>query len=122
MLTSAKVKVFVPITDAEKAKSFYQGTLGFTLLTEDSYGLEFALDHVVLRLSMVGQHQPAQFTILGWKVTDIYSAVADLEARGVIFEKYGFENQDERGVWAAPGGTKVAWFKDPFGNTLSVDD
>ena len=43
-----------------------------------------------------------------------------LRKRGVVFERYGFLEQDEHGVWLAPSGTKVAWFKDPDGNLLSL--
>ena len=42
------------------------------------------------------------------------------ERNGVRFEQYAGMDQDERGVWTAPGGAKVAWFKDPDGNTLSL--
>jgi hypothetical protein len=44
-----------------------------------------------------------------------------LKSRGVTFERYDFLQQDENGLWEAPGGTKVAWFKDPNGNLLSID-
>ena len=63
---------------------------------------------------------PQQFTVLGWQVTDIDRQVADLQARGVRFERFGFFEQDTLGIWTAPGGDKVAWFKDPDGNVLSV--
>jgi predicted enzyme related to lactoylglutathione lyase len=121
MLINNKVKAFVPIKDQTKAKMFYQDLLGLNLLNEDPYGLEFDLDSSVLRLSMVESHQPAQYTILGWKVSDIYAEMTELEARGIIFEQFNMQNQDARGVWDAPDGTKVAWFKDPFGNVLSLD-
>jgi len=121
MLINNKVKAFVPIKDQTKAKMFYQDQLGLNLLSEDPYGLEFDLGGSVLRLSMVESHQPAQYTILGWKVSDIYAEMTELGARGIIFEQFSMQNQDERGVWDAPDGTKVAWFKDPFGNVLSLD-
>jgi hypothetical protein len=63
---------------------------------------------------------PAQFTILGWEVPDAQQAVSELQSRGVTFERYPWAQQDELGVWSAPGGAKVAWFKDPDGNVLSV--
>ena len=65
--------------------------------------------------------KPQPFTILGWQVSDIVATVKRLQAAGVTFEHYGgFMQQDELGIWNAPGGTRVAWFKDPDGNTLSV--
>ena len=61
-----------------------------------------------------------QFTILGWQVTDIEKMAAELQAKGVQFERFGFFEQDQLGIWTAPAGDKVAWFKDPDGNTLSI--
>ncbi|HEY6289962.1 MAG TPA: hypothetical protein VI455_00145 [Terriglobia bacterium] len=66
--------------------------------------------------------KPRSFTILGWDVPDIESAVASLAQRGVSFEKYGFQGQDERGIWASPSGAQVAWFKDPDGNVLGLTE
>jgi len=66
------------------------------------------------------QFTPAPFTILGWQVPDIEKMVAGLQAKGVQFERFGFLDQDALGIWTAPSGDKVAWFKDPDGNVLSV--
>ena len=63
---------------------------------------------------------PHPFTLLGWEVTGIEKEVAALAEAGVVFERYGFFEQDALGIWTAPNGDKVAWFKDPDGNTLSV--
>jgi len=57
---------------------------------------------------------------LGWQVPDIAAAVRDLAQAGVTFERYGFMQQDELGIWTTPTGAKVAWFKDPDGNILSI--
>jgi catechol 2,3-dioxygenase-like lactoylglutathione lyase family enzyme len=53
-------------------------------------------------------------------VKDIRAAVLELKTAGVVFEFFGFFKQDDLGIWIAPGGTQVAWFKDPDGNLLSV--
>lgn len=58
--------------------------------------------------------------MLGWSVTDIDGAMERLRADGVRFESFGLPGQDERGVWTAGDGTRVAWFKDPDGNVLSL--
>jgi len=60
------------------------------------------------------------YTILGWEVQNIESVVSDLKRRGVVFENYPFMQDQELGIWQSPGGTKVAWFKAPDGNVLSV--
>jgi hypothetical protein len=64
---------------------------------------------------VLGEH-----TVLGWHVADIDEAVKGLVARGVIFEIFVGMPQDELGIWASPSGEKVAWFKDPDGNNLSL--
>jgi hypothetical protein len=58
--------------------------------------------------------------VLGWRVTDIAQTTAELRAAGVQFKHYEGMDQDENGVWVAPGGTRVAWFADPDGNILSL--
>jgi catechol 2,3-dioxygenase-like lactoylglutathione lyase family enzyme len=74
----------------------------------------------MLRVTMVPDLTPHPFTIFGWQVDDIVASVTELAAQGVEFTRYGFLEQDERAIWSAPGGTKVAWFRDPDGNTLSL--
>jgi catechol 2,3-dioxygenase-like lactoylglutathione lyase family enzyme len=64
--------------------------------------------------------KPHPFTILGWQVPDIAKAVSALKQKGVQFESYGLPTQDAEGIWTAPGGAKIAWFKDPDGNILSL--
>ena len=123
MLTDKRVKAFVPAADADAAKKFYGETLGFKLLSEDNYGIEFEMNQVSLRVSFVSADhlQPQRHTILGWSVPDIQETQNFLKGRGIVFEKYDFLDQDENNIWTAPGGTQVAWFKDPAGNLLSID-
>jgi catechol 2,3-dioxygenase-like lactoylglutathione lyase family enzyme len=123
MLNGMKVKAFVVASNPQQAKDFYNGILDFKLLSEDGFGIEFAMKDASLRVSLVpdGQVQPQKHTVLGWCVPDITAALNYLKERGIVFEKYGFPDQDGDNIWTAPGGTKVAWFKDPFGNLLSID-
>ena len=64
----------------------------------------------------------AHGTVLGWQVTDIAAAVTELQQAGVRFERYDFLKQDGLGIWTAPTGARVAWFKDPDGNILSLSE
>ena len=123
MLADKKVKAFVITTDAKASKKFYSDILGFRLLNGDEYGLDFQLKDALLRVSITTQEyaKPQQHTVLGWCVPDIYEAVLDLKSKGIKFERYEFLQQDENDVWKAKSGTKVAWFKDPHGNLLSID-
>jgi len=121
MLASEKIIGFVPISDAARAKSFYAEKLGLKFVSEDSFAVVFDAIGNMLRLTRVQEVRPQPFTILGWQVSDIAATVQRLQAAGVEFERYAdFMKQDELGIWTAPGGSRVAWFKDPDGNILSV--
>ena len=120
MLPAEKLVGFVAITDGARAKVFYE-KLGLTFVSEDPFAVVFDSNGNMIRLTKVNEFRPQPFTVLGWQVADIVAAVKRLQSAGVTFERYGeFMQQDELGIWTAPGGTKVAWFKDPDGNTLSV--
>ncbi len=120
MLNNKKLVAFIPIKDRKQARSFYEEILGLKFVSEDQFALVLEANGTMIRVANVPDFKPAQFTILGWQVSDIEDVVKQLQAKGVVFEKYGFKEQDENGIWSAPGGDKVAWFKDPDGNILSV--
>jgi catechol 2,3-dioxygenase-like lactoylglutathione lyase family enzyme len=120
MLATEKVVAFVPTADPTKAHSFYEGILGLRVVSEDHFAIVFNANGTMVRVTSVQNFKPQQFTILGWDVADIDEAVSRLYERGVRFENYGMAGQDERGIWKSPGGARVAWFKDPDGNVLSL--
>jgi catechol 2,3-dioxygenase-like lactoylglutathione lyase family enzyme len=121
MLRNSNLIAFVPTRDADKARAFYERVLGLTFIKDDGFALVFESNGTRLRVSKVPQEfRPAQFAILGWEVSNIAEAVKNLTKNGVNFEVFGFFKQDELGIWSAPTGDKVAWFKDPDGNILSV--
>jgi catechol 2,3-dioxygenase-like lactoylglutathione lyase family enzyme len=122
MLSNQRLKAFVSTVQPSVASEFYQKKLGLTLLSQDKYGMEFEANEAYIRLSVVDKLTPQPFTVLGWDTDDIVSTISNLTANGIIFERYDFIEQDENGIWTAPGGTRVAWFKDPDGNLLSVSD
>ena len=114
---------FVSIVDVARAKAFYRDTLGLTLLSEEPpFALVFEAHGIMLRLGMAKELPPAHGTVLGWNVKDIAAAVGELAEAGVRFERYPQMKQDDLGIWTAPGGAKVAWFKDPDGNILSLSE
>jgi catechol 2,3-dioxygenase-like lactoylglutathione lyase family enzyme len=120
MLADARLTAFVATANAARSKAFYERTLGLRLVGDDSFALVFDANGTELRIQKVETVQPPPFTVLGWQVADIRKAMAGLSTRGVTFERYAFLEQDNVGIWSAPGGAKVAWFKDPDGNLLSV--
>ena len=119
-LGKAAIVAFVATRDGAKARAFYEGTLGLRFVQDDGFALVFDLAGVMLRIARVQQLAPQPFTVLGWQVPDIKATIRQLAAKGVQFERYGFFEQDELGIWTAPGGAQIAWFKDPDGNTLSL--
>jgi predicted enzyme related to lactoylglutathione lyase len=112
---------FVITTDPARAKSFYGDMLGLKFISQDQYAVVFDANGIMLRVGIARTHSPAQHTVLGWKVPDIRKAAADLVKAGIQLEKYSFLQQDEMGIWTSPASdAKVAWFKDPDGNVLSI--
>ena len=114
---------FVSIVDVARAKEFYRDTLGLHLVMEEPpFALVFEANGIMLRLGMAKELPRAHGTVLGWQVPEITAIVKSLGQAGVRFEFYEGMNQDELGIWSSPSGAKVAWFKDPDGNTLSVSE
>lgn len=122
MLVLQTLTACVATTDAERATSFYGETLGLPLIDDDGFALVFRTAQALLRIQKLPQHAPLAHTALGWQVNDVAAAVATLTERGVRFERYAGMAQDESGVWRSPAGAKVAWFKDPDGNILSLSE
>jgi len=122
MLHRSDIIAFVATANAGRAKSFYADTLGLSLVNEGPFALEFDANGTALRIAIVESVSPAQHTVLGWRVGDIDSVIDSLASNSVTFERIDGMEQDARGVWESPGGAKVAWFKDPDGNTLSLTE
>ena len=121
MLGSQKIVAFVGVRDAARARKFYRDTLGLHFVSEDPFALVFDAHGTMLRVSIVPEVAAGNYTVLGWKVEDIAATTKDLEKAGVKLERFaGMKDQDERGIWKSPSGAKIAWFKDPDGNMLSI--
>lgn len=120
MLARAKVVSIVGTMRADAAKAFYADTLGLKLVRDDGFAFVFDVDGAELRVSRVPAVAPSAYAVLGFQVADIAAVVDGLAAKGVKMERFGFFQQDARGVWSAPDGTKVAWFRDPDMNLLSA--
>ena len=120
MLGSQKIISFVAVTDYAKSRAFYEGTLGLKFVSQDDFALVMEGNGTKIRMAKLPNLQPAHYTVLGWEVSAIEKMVEDLELRGVQFDRYGFMPADGPPIWTAPGGDKVAWFKDPDGNVLSL--
>lgn len=121
MLETSDLIAFAATTDLQRARDYYAGTLGLTLVEQNDFACVFDVNGTMLRVTAVAEAlQGAGYTVLGWRVDDITSTVRDLARNGVRFLRYEAMAQDSDGVWTAPSGDKIAWFADPDGNTLSL--
>ena len=116
----SKMVGFVITTRPEQAKAFYSNILGFRYVKDDGFALVFDANGTMLRAAKLKEFTPAQFTVLGWEVDDIAAVVKALKAKGVTFERYPGLPQDEDAICTFGGEARVAWFKDPDGNVLSL--
>jgi catechol 2,3-dioxygenase-like lactoylglutathione lyase family enzyme len=120
MLESARAIAFVPATDLGRARDFYEGVLGLEVLDVSGFACVFRVGGATLRVALAGELSPQPFTVFGWAVGAIGETMAGLAARGVKFLRYEGMDQDPAGVWTTPGGDRIAWFRDPDGNVLSL--
>ena len=123
MLTDSPAFSGFAVDDPDKARRFYEDTLGLRVsVVEGARGsmlrLHLGSGGEVLVYTKPG-HVPAGFTVLNFPVADVRAAVDELTARGVTFERYEGMPFDERGVMIG-GGPLIAWFTDPAGNVFSV--
>ncbi len=119
-LAHSKIIGFIPSTNLDVSASFYTNKLGLELVGSDDYALEYLVNNAILRITKVVDLINANYTVLGWEVKDIMSAVEELRDNGVDFVFYEGMSQNENGICSFPNGGKVAWFKDPDDNTLSI--
>ncbi len=120
MLDRSNLVAFAATIDPQRARAFYEGVLGLKLIEQSPFALAFDANGTMLRIQVVPQFTPQPHTALGWSVADIAAMVRDLAGRGVTFERFPGLKQDQLGIWSSPPGARVAWFRDPDGNLLSL--
>ena len=125
MLKGTKAFSSFSVNNIQKAKEFYSKTLGLEVseVPEMNGLLNIQIkDGIIVMIYSKPNHTPATFTVLNFPVSDVEKAVDELSKRGVRFEKYNEPNikTNEKGIASDGGGPKIAWFKDPSGNILSV--
>ena len=120
ILANSQLMAFVATTQPEKARAFYCDVLGLSFEEDSPFALVVKAANATLRIQKVQSFTPLPFTSLGWIVDDIKATVRELIEHGVNFERFEGMGQDDLGVWTAPGGAQVCWFKDPDGNLLSL--
>ena len=120
MLGRMALMAFVPVTDLERAASFYGSVLGLELVSSVPGVVSvFDAGGTALRVTAVEDHVAAAWTVIGWAVPDIDAALRQLGENGLEPNSYPGMTGDD-GTWTAPGGDRIAWLTDPDGNVLSL--
>lgn len=111
---------FLTTDDPDASRTFYEQTLGLAFVADEPFALVFRSGDTMLRIQKMESVSPPPHTVFGWEIADIDATVSDLTESGALFERYPNVDQDERGIWTSPSGARVAWFRDPCGNLLSL--
>lgn len=120
MLSKARLVGFAATADAARARQFYEGMLGLRVVDDDAFALVVQTGETTIRIQKVKEVSAAPYTLLGWQVDNTTATVRSLAERGVAFERYEGMGQDADGIWRSPSGARIAWFRDPDGNILSL--
>ena len=120
MLKQSSLVCFIATADADRARAFYEVKLGLALISDNGYALIFDANGTQLRVQRVETVAPHPYTALGWEVADLAATVRALAADGVAMARFPGLPLDADGIWDTPDGSRVAWFHDPDGNTLSL--
>jgi catechol 2,3-dioxygenase-like lactoylglutathione lyase family enzyme len=113
-----KLVAFAATADLERSHELYGGVLGLERVEASGFANAYDVDGTMLRVTRVETVEVVPYTVLGFSVPDLDAAMGRLGA--VAFKRYPGLDQDASGVWTAPGGSRIAWFEDPDGNTLSL--
>ena len=120
MAAGPQLVAFIPSSHLGSSHAFYSGVLGLARVEANSMANVYDANGTPLRVTLVTNHEPSQFTVLGFYVPDVRSAKAELEGRGVQFKHYDGYDADGDGIWTAPTGRQIAWFEDPDRNIISL--
>jgi catechol 2,3-dioxygenase-like lactoylglutathione lyase family enzyme len=123
MLQDAPMYAYLPAHDVARARNFYEGTLGFKPAEQLDGGVTYRFGNDTACFLYATPHAgTSKASQAFWQVEDIEREVAELQSRGVQFERYdampGKRSRD--GVVIEDGGAKAAWFKDTEGNILAI--
>lgn len=120
MLADSKLQSIIWTSRINEAETFYRDVLGLPLRGRADGALVFDAGGGDLRVSPVPSTEPSVHTVLGFSVNDVDAIIASLVARGITFERFEGFPHAENGAVMTPDGARVAWFRDPDGNLLSV--
>jgi catechol 2,3-dioxygenase-like lactoylglutathione lyase family enzyme len=115
-----RLNTSIAVSDMARASAFYEGKLGLAVTGTGADGSKVyeSTLHVYPQPANAGM---SAATLATWHVDDVERMVDELEAKGVTFEHYEGITTDAKGISPRAGGGKVAWFKDPDGNTFAIE-
>lgn len=120
MLSDAKLQSIIWTSRIDAAGTFYRDVLGLRLRGKSDGAWVFDVGGGDLRVSPIPSTEPGSHTVLGFAVQNLDADMKQLRARGLSFERFEGFPHEENGVVVSPDGARVAWFRDPDGNILSV--
>ena len=122
MLQKSPLYAYLPAADMDRARRFYEGTLGFVPKSLENGGVtyEFAGGTAAF-LYPTANAGTSRASQAFWAVENVDREIVELRSRGVVFERYD-DMPGERSAEGAiiDGGAKAAWFKDSEGNILAI--
>lgn len=120
MLGQSRLQTIIWTSHIAAAERFYTGLLGLHLRGKSDGALIYNVSGSDLRVSPVPSTQPSVHTVMGFAVEDLDAIATELTKRGIAWERFAGFPHDEHGIVITPDGAKVAWFRDPDGNLLSI--
>ena len=120
MLRTAPIRAYLPASDVSRARKFYEQTVGLTPKEEYAGGVIYECGGAEVFMYPTSNAGTSKASQAYWQVNDVEAEVAELKARGVIFEEYDMPGVAMRNSIATGGGARTAWFKDTEGNILAI--
>ncbi len=120
MLTNAPIRAYIPASNLQRARKFYEETVGLEPAEEYGGGVIYKCGGVDVFMYQTRNAGTSKASQAFWQVDDVEAEVAELKARGVVFEEYDMPGLKMKNSIATAGGAKTAWFKDSEGNIMAV--
>ena len=120
MLSTAPIRAYIPVSNVARARKFYEQTVGLKPKEDYAGGVIYECGSTEVFMYPTPNAGTSKASQAFWQVDDVDAEVADLKARGVVFEEYTMPGLVTKNSVAVAGGAKTAWFKDTEGNILAI--
>jgi len=120
MLSTAPLRAYIPVSNLQRARKFYEETLGLKPGELYGGGVIYRCGETEAFLYQTPNAGTSKASQAFLQVADVEAEVAELKARGVVFEEYDMPGIKMQNSIATGGGAKTAWFKDSEGNIMAV--